>query len=559
MSNLGMRHPTDEQLLHFADGELPAPQTEKIRSHLQACWHCRSELEEIERTIGQCVRYRKIVLETRLPPPAQWFDIYPRLASIDETERRRNLLRRAIDSLAAVWSKPRRWVPAAAMLLLIVFVVQQFRQVPSVKAAELLHKAIAAAEARPRIQRRIQIRTRTGRLARVVGSSGTLANTSDATGSLAGLESLFRAAHYSWEDPLSAKSYSEWRNQLPDKRDEVTLEADRYGLRTTTDSGELVEATLKLSIGDLRPVEETLQFRNHEWVEISELPYPAAWDLRKEVSEAAPTPAAHPAERDRAREVPAPAPTPGEELQVLAALHWLGADLGDPVEVTRSGGQILVRGTGIAPERQQEIRDELRAMPRVTFELSSGPFAEASGPDGLSPRRISVGAGTGRLQTEMQQQLGGRATFEEFADQVLEMTDAMMSRAYALRRLAERFSPDLEAQMTAQQRQVLESLRREHAEVLLRNVTDIQERTQPVLTAMGAPAGALQDAGTPGLWQDDTEQLFSEARHAETLLVGLMGASAGETQPPELPTQVLTSLARLRQRAENYGHPGTGR
>ena len=82
MSSLGTRHPSDEQLLHFADGEMTTPQSEAIRGHLKACWQCRNELEEIERTISDCVRYRKVVLDTCLPPPpAPWFDIYPRPAA----------------------------------------------------------------------------------------------------------------------------------------------------------------------------------------------------------------------------------------------------------------------------------------------------------------------------------------------------------------------------------------------------------------------------------------------------------------------------------------------
>ena len=76
MSNLAMQHPTDDQLLRFADGELPDARAGEIRNHLRACWQCRSELEEIERTIGECVRYRKIVLEDCMPPPpAPSFDI----------------------------------------------------------------------------------------------------------------------------------------------------------------------------------------------------------------------------------------------------------------------------------------------------------------------------------------------------------------------------------------------------------------------------------------------------------------------------------------------------
>ena len=553
MSNLKLRHPSDDQLLHFADGELPPPQAGEIRNHLTACWQCRTELEEIERMIGECVRYRKTVLETCLPPPpAPWFDIYRHLDSIDESQRLHQRAGRVLEWLRAALHHPRRWVPATVILLLIAMAVQQFRQAPSVKAAEMLHKAIAAADSKPHMPRRIQIRTHSQRLTRLIGNTRALVKTNPDADSLAGLESMFRAAHYSWEDPLSAKSYSEWRDQLPDKHDEVTSEGDRYRLRTTTDSGELMEATLKLTSRELRAVEGTLQFRNRQWVEISELPpEPAPAASAPETVETAPT---LPPQASTLK--PAPEVTTGEELQVLAALHRLGADLGDPVEVTRSAGQILVTGTGIAPGRQREIRDELRAMPRVTVRFSE-PSAEALAPEGRSPGVISVSPTNSRLQTELEKQLGGRAAFEQFADDVFEMTDAFMSRAHALHRLAERFPTDLEAQMTPPQRQLLKRLRREHAEALLRHVVDVQGRMHPLLTGLGESAGATEVTTPSDSWQDATDQLFDEARRAETMLVAMLGNGDGQSQ--ELPAQVAASLAQLRDRAEFYNGLTRGR
>jgi len=558
MSNLGLRHPTDDQLLHFADGELPPPQVAEVHQHLTTCWLCRTEMEDIERTIGECVRYRKLVIETCLPPPpAPWFDIYRHLETIDESERRPDLGRRVLGWLSAPLHHPRRWVLVAVILLLVAMAVQQFRHAPSVKAAEILHKAMAADDSRPHTPRRIQIRTHTRRLTRLVGSAPALAQTNPDADALAGLESLFRAAHYSWEDPLSAKAYSEWRDQLSDKRDEVTSEGDCYRLRTTTGSGDLVEATLKLSSRDLRATEGTLQFRNREWVEIKEIPAaPEPGANAPEVVKTAPTLPPQVSTPPLSAVQPPEELTPGDELQVLAALHRLGADLGDPVEVVRSGGEILVTGTGITPERQREIRDELRAMPHVTLRFPQ-PSAETPGAEERNQRAISVSPTTGRLQTELEKQLGGRAAFEQFADHVLELTDAFMSRAHALRRLAERFPTYLEDQMTPPQRELLTRLRREHAEAMLRSVTDVQGHMQPLLAAMGAPPGAAQMAMPSDSWQDATWQLFGEARRAETMLVAMLGN--GDGQSPELPAQVAASLAQLRNRAESYDSLTKGR
>ena len=72
------------------------------------------------------------------------------------------------------------------------------------------------------------------------------------------------------------------------------------------------------------------------------------------------------------------APTISDELRVLAALHKVGADLGDPVEVARGAGEIVVSGVGIAPERQQEIQQVLSSMPNVVVRFSESAPTDAS-------------------------------------------------------------------------------------------------------------------------------------------------------------------------------------
>src|ERR1035438_2028132 len=79
-----MPHPSEEQLLRYSDGELPGRATSQVHSHLQACWQCRTNLEEIEKTVGACVRYRTTVLQRHLPaPPAPWTDIYRSFIELD--------------------------------------------------------------------------------------------------------------------------------------------------------------------------------------------------------------------------------------------------------------------------------------------------------------------------------------------------------------------------------------------------------------------------------------------------------------------------------------------
>src|ERR1700680_3359089 len=169
-----MRHPENEQLLRYADGELPARTAGKIRSHVGACWQCRVELEELEETISECVRYRKNILQPYLPsPPAPWFDIYQGFAKIDassEPDFFHRAKRRLMRALQVPALGVKGWAAAAVGLMVVFGLLYRFGQAPAVEASELLQKAVAAATAQPAKARVIQIRTRQHRVTRLAGS-----------------------------------------------------------------------------------------------------------------------------------------------------------------------------------------------------------------------------------------------------------------------------------------------------------------------------------------------------------------------------------------------------
>lgn len=61
-------HPSDQQLLLYADGELPVHRADQIRVHLRACWDCRSRMAEIESTIADFMHVYRQVLDPQVPP-----------------------------------------------------------------------------------------------------------------------------------------------------------------------------------------------------------------------------------------------------------------------------------------------------------------------------------------------------------------------------------------------------------------------------------------------------------------------------------------------------------
>ena len=525
----------------------------RIQSHLEACWKCRTGFAELQETVSGCVRYRLSVLHPSLPePPVPWSDIYRQFDELDASEANRPLVLRLWEFLRGVAVQPRRWAPAIAMLVIAVVVIDQFRNAPSVRAAELLQKAATAQEARPAKPRRVQISTGNKKLTRVIGAARVNASREEMA-TWTSLQALFELANYSWENPLSAASFASWRDGLAEKHDKVTKVGDsNYRIRTTTDASELTEATLDLTMKDLRAVEGTLRFRGQEIVQLTELA-DSAPTVERSVERADAPPKVVPPRRARseAPELARPA-TPGEELQVLAVLHRLGADLGEPVEVTRDGAQVVVRGMGVTPQLGEQIHDELTGMPRVSVRLSEPALTAAAIPSRPS-ESVSLRPEIARLQARLESQFGGRAGLEQFTDEVLGAGDELMSRVHALRRLAERFPPVVESQLRKDERQLLSRLRREHAVGVAGLALAVEERTRPALLALGArtPASSHLDS-TPRSWQSATNELFQDARAAESALAAMLGGAAAIESPDELPDRVFSSVSRLRARAADY-------
>jgi hypothetical protein len=229
---------------------------------------------------------------------------------------------------------------------------------------------------------------------------------------------------------------------------------------------------------------------------------------------------------------------------VLAALHGIGADLGDPVEVKRDGAGIVVGGVGIAQERQRQIHAALDAQPNVSIRFSNPPSETAAAEPAPTEPSVVPSLPTDGLSARLEKQLGGHNDFEKFSSQILDRNERLMSRAYALRRLAERFQS--EAQMTPEDRKLLHELARQHADEMARDAAAMEHSLRPLLTAMGAkPAPALATPATD--WQGEAQDSFRASHRVEVLVSELLGVSNGSTTP----TDILAALNELHAKLDS--------
>jgi hypothetical protein len=532
MSRSSANHADDFLLLSLGDGELAGPQAMEVRGHLAHCAGCRSRFDSLERAGLLYLRYHEGPMKSADPtPPRPWEDLRPRLKTLDEgmdaldaleagqpagaagdgTRRRTNL--HALDAAPRRTGWP-KWLPAAAAIFIGAFVIYRMQMAPAVNAAELLRKASAAEPVRTPAQR-IRIRAR----GRVILRPAVLRTPAASDRDVA---ALFAEARYNYDDPLSARTFSDWREHLPEKHDEVqTNAAGLWEIRTTTHSSPLTEAVLTLSATDLRPLRGTMHFRD-EVVEIAEA----------DPETAPPSPPASPAvtSSNDPPSAPVPEASPSEELEVIAALHRIDADLGEPIEVTRAGATVIVTGTGLSSQREGQVRDAVGGLPRVALRFEK-PTAEPM----QSTETAKPAVATAR-RSELGSRLG-----EDAVDRVLDASEAMMARAFALRLLSRHFTLDVEAQLTGTGRSVLAGLRQEHAVALGARLDELQSTLLPVLP--NAPPVTAPPAAN---WQAAAARTLTAAQRVDQLLNRLLAGGNDQPSPAELSSALRQLEAEVR-------------
>ena len=548
MSNL-TQHPEDGLLLRYIDGELPGPKARQIQRHLEACWKCRTEIEALQATVADCMHYRKNVLEAHLPEaPLPWGDLSREMERMDAAAAAEPFWKHMLPRAPGL-----RWGLAAACAIALAFaIVYQLRETPSVQAAALLKRAVAAAASQPpHAMHSIRYRTRS--------MTASAALTSAAW--TPALSARIAKAHYEIADPLSARAFQAWRDSEAVKTDEISTVAgpqasdgNCYRIRTLSPEGELAAASLTLRAADLRPVESKLEFRDQDWIEFTELTEPTAVSDGATVARNVEVPVRSSVPSGKAAFAPKLSASISDELQVLSALHQIGADLGDPIDVKRSGGRVLVSGVGVPAQRQKQIHDMLDSLPNVSVNFANPAAVSSEAPAVSDGAAVSdAGGGTGsRLQTRLEQQLGGKAEFEKFSAQILDTNEAAMSRAYALRSLAQRFPAPAEAELDAAGQRELRAMAREHLDSLAAQVTAMSRLLNPVLTGLGgapAKAAASPSAG----WQPAAEDLFRASRRVEVLLSQLLGVAPQQASTTPLPTLLASALDELRAEIQECG------
>lgn len=500
----------DELLItSYIDGELEPVRAREVREHLDVCDECRGLLSETEHVLRS---YASAWRKSAPPPPKPWANLALHMNDLD-AERFQTRPRPSTHT-----PSQRMWWLAAAAGVAFAFVTLRLSTEQTVSAAELLEKAsVNDAPAH-----RLLVKTRSGRFIRSAQDLGA-----------AELAAMFREANFDWEEPLQARAFATWRSGLKQREDEVRVfeSATRftgrhYRIRTSTPEGKLQQVSIVIRAADMRAVEERFEFRNQEWVEISEAPP----EPRQSPMPLAQSPSPSGAEDQTSASA-------SDEVRVLLALHKIGADLGEPIEVQRAQESVVVTVLGASARREKELRDAVGGLPRAVLRFEQPQPVRAPAAGGGTADEPPSGA----LQSRLLADFGSSANVEAFINRALEQSETVLARAHAIDQAAHRFSP--QESLTEEDREALRSIASDHLRILREELKELKGVLEPL-------TGKIEIA--PAERSATSANLLNAAQTLDTLLSGALASGRSLDDPEKSLRKITQALATAEGLAREF-------
>jgi hypothetical protein len=571
------QHPAAESLLLAIEGELQENEALSVADHLTACWKCRTESEEMRKGIFAFMEYRNTALTEMPPPPAGWRRFESRLneatKSVQSSRPALHFLR-----MDSAWAnlqrilRPLRGDGSVPALVATAFVIIALALIPLTSrkngpsAQDILSRALAsrnAVVARVRnagIRQEVQIQSghlvavrvlhyRADQVASVQTTSGSVR-----TQNLLSLEALkktFAVHRIPWDTPLDVLSLSDRNGGFAGAAGHpAQVRTDASGFVTlilqSPREPELMEHSVTLRTADWHPVEQRWRFADGTGVEVKEL----SFEIRDE-------PSLYTAQNtgvSRTTARPTESSLLRSEVMARAAMHGIGADLGDPIDFYRTkSGSIRVQGIATSEQRREELMTALKGLPYVQVRLemlSSGRPRRATQQLGVASG--VPGGSVPALEELLAKNVSDQEERRELVNHVLRASQESLLRAWALRKLAERYSPPELKRLDNASVGTIRSLLSDHLADLRRQLSLEQEAVSRFANEVPEKQRIVKHSQLTA-WQDSVLELFADVSKLDSswtaALVGSNGTPTNGAQAANILSQrcrdVATDIERV--------------
>ena len=226
-----------------------------------------------------------------------------------------------------------------------------------------------------------------------------------------------------------------------------------------------------------------------------------------------------------------------EELAIQSKLHFLRADLGEPIELDRNSDERLsLTITGLSSERITEIQRALSQFPDLTIRVVAShdkAQADVNGPATSAAHRPVA------LEAELIAYLGGRQRLQALGDSLLDASDQITMYAHALTNLKQRFPATEASAMTPDDRALVDQIESDHRLRAHQAAVALQTMIQPIFDRF-----AIQSE--PGPSQD----LLETALKLDRLLNSAFAGAQSDLSDRDLYAELRGQLSRFLELIE---------
>ena len=552
------KHPGEDILLQRIDGELPDARGRQIDLHLANCADCRKRSESLAQTLeAASLALHQEHGRAIADPPGGFRDFRRQLASLEEKHGRAS---------SATSSRVLHWTAvaavAAACALLAIFLYPS-RRLTVVSAREILDQATAryraerTAYVRPVARQKVRIRLGSQQFTRTIYRDLVNLRQADlADEARPGrkrkvppasevVQRRFAALAMNWNDPLSPEYFSIWyRGHADSSRDRVAKAGTETVITAAAASGAIRSATFHLRTSDYHPTAELLVLDDSQQLEITELEYRVApFD---QIAQGVFPLAVAPAADSKAAQAPS---FTDAEIRALSALHSLSADLDEEIAVKHGpDGTVEITGLVTTADRKLQIEHALAAIPGLVTHLSTiGDAARREPATSRPPARAERPAASAESGSEiLSERIPDSLQREAFLGKAFDSSQKLLSRAFALKRLSERYPPDEEGRLSDEGRRTLRNIISDHVWAMQQIAAALGEQFAGVFNA--SPPADTDDLQSVS-WQAAAPGLLSIAQKVDADMTSLF-TKPRDDDPKELshrPAALVLDVNRIGQ------------
>jgi hypothetical protein len=419
------------------------------------------------------------------------------------------------------------------------------------------------------------------------------------------LERILRASGR--QSPLSISEFSAWRNAAQIETESVSKVVSPDGggaLRLFTvvaspyTANQIVESELVVRARDWHPVSERLKARTStgtEEFEFTEATYEvmALGDLNPAIF----NDAARPSEQLRTLIKPgSPSPTatvatvPGRpsaaelaaaEFDARYRLHQLRADLEGNLQIESTATGVLVSGIVDTAARKEELISVLGSIALVSLNIQTideatralasprsvaAPTAEIVTPlaaEGEKNSDDSRRNSLQRLARHFERQLATsdvariNAAVAQFSNEAVSLCTSALAEAWAMRRLAERYSASDQTTLSPADRRRLDRMIVTHAQRIGAHTRRLQLLLSPIVkelsgnSAQSVSGSDAESASSANDWGGRTQAIFNEVRKLDGFTAELLFGSKEDASGGSIARSLLATFPRLLAHLEN--------